>query len=634
VRYFTIGNYLLVSVLWGAILALYIRHTRLARRDDALVATLTSVLALDAFKSAVENLYFGILWTGEYGLGFQGIARVLSQPAMLVIPKLLNTLVALVVLTVVLRRWIPRELQDRRRRERERTALLGRLEASRAEGAAKEERWQLVLEGNADGIFDLDVGTGVAWLSPRFAETLGYTPAELGNLTLEAWLASVHPDDRARAAETFASVIAGEATPHELEVRERTKDDRYRTFVIRAAIVRGPDGRATRIVGSHTDVTDRRQAEAALAARERTESLGLLAGGIAHDVNNYLAVIRANVGVLQHRKAADPEILADIDSTVMRASELTARLLAYSGKGKFVVGPIDLSVLARDIVRLMRSSAGPEVEVDIEVSPALPLIVGDAAQIQQVVMNLFKNALDAVGAAGKVTVRTRLEHVTEPIRAIVNGEADAPPGDYVVLEIEDTGSGMSAETVARIFTPFFSTKSSGRGLGMSAVLGILRGHGAAMRIESALGTGTTFTVFFPSSGRADQGETAPRPAPGAPATAHEKRALVVDDEAMVRRATARVVGRLGFEVTTEGTGRGALARLAEQPFDLVLLDLTMPDLDGHAVLAEIRRLYPQTPVILMSGYTAEAAPMGPGVAFLQKPFAFEELERCLRGLAS
>jgi PAS domain S-box-containing protein len=631
VRYFTIGNYLLVSLLWGTIFALYVRHTRLARRDDALVATLTSVLALDAFKSAVENLYFGILWTGSYGLAFIGLSRVLSLPAALVIPKLLNTLVATIVLVVVLRRWIPRELEERRRDEDERSALLAKLEASLAETAAKEERWQLVLEGNADGIFDLDVATGAAWVSPRFAETLGYEHSELPTLTLDTWLANIHPDDRARAEETLRATISGERAPTELEVRERAKDGRHRTFVIRAAIVRDEKGKATRIVGSHTDVTARRQAEAELAARERTESLGLLAGGIAHDVNNHLAVIRANVGVLQHRKKLDEEVLSDIDLTVTRASELTSRLLAYSGKGKFVVGPIDLSGLARDLARLMKPES-PGVRVETAIAPELPSVVGDAAQVQQVAMNLFKNALDAVGKEGTVTIRTRREHVTEPIPAFASGEVAAPPGDYAVLEVEDTGVGMSEDTVTRMFTPFFSTKASGRGLGMSAVLGILRGHHAAMRIRTAPGRGTTFAVLFPCGEDALIAPATPKPA--AVSTAPRKRALVIDDEAMVRRATARIVERLGFEVTSEASGAKGLERLAERTYDLVLLDLTMPEIDGHAVLAELRKTHPHLPVILMSGYTSAAAEPGEHVAFLQKPFAFAELQARVRALGA
>jgi signal transduction histidine kinase len=450
---------------------------------------------------------------------------------------------------------------------------------------------------------------------------------------LETWLANIHPEDRARAEETLRATISGERTPTELEVRERAKDGRHRTFVIRAAIVRDQSGGATRIVGSHTDVTARRLAEAELAARERTESLGLLAGGIAHDVNNHLAVIRANLGVLQHRKTFDEEVVSDIDLTVTRASELTSRLLAYSGKGKFVVGPIDLSGLARDLARLMKPSQA-SVRVETSLAPELPKIVGDAAQVQQVAMNLFKNALDAVGDAGTVTIRTRREQVTEPIPGVASGELDAPPGDYAVLEVEDTGVGMSEETVRRMFTPFFSTKASGRGLGMSAVLGILRGHRAAMRIRTAPGAGTTFAVLFPCSEDAVSVTTTPRPAAASTEATPRKRALVIDDEAMVRRATGRIVERLGFEVTAEASGKSGLERLAERAYDLVLLDLTMPGMDGHAVLAELRRSHPDVPVVLMSGYASAASEPGEHVAFLQKPFAFAELQACVRALGA
>ncbi|NUP06610.1 MAG: response regulator [Polyangiaceae bacterium] len=643
-RYLTVANYVLVSLLWMTILVLYLRFRKMARSADPLVSTLAAVLALDAFRSALKNLFFGIVWTGNYGIAFTGASKVLSRPEVLVVPKLLNTGVAIAVLAIVVRRWLPAELRERRNRNEERARLVEKLEASLSETAIKEERWQLALRANRDGILDIDTKSGIAWVSPRYAETFGYSAEELPTLEFEAWKKLIHPDDRDEAVKGVEGILADASAPHVFEFRQRAKDGHYRTISFRAAAVRDEAGEATRLVASNTDVTERREAQAALAARQRTESLGLLAGGIAHDFNNLLAVMKVNLSLIRRFGVAPAATgpLEDLDGTVAHASELTSRLLAYSGRGRFVIAPVHLSALVQDLARLLGAAVPPNVHIETSFEETLPTVVADTAQIQQVVMNLLTNAIDAIGEKdGSIFVRTRIEQITEPIAGVAAGEPVRPPGRYVVVEVEDTGKGMTDETRSHMFEPFFSTKGTGRGLGMSAILGILRAHEAGMRVRTAPGQGTTFTVFIPLPEMAVEEvshETAPPPqvvSGHPPAAQHPVRcALVVDDDITVRRTVARIVQRIGYIVDEAADGTEAVAHLeeGERPYDLVLLDLTMPHLDGRAVHARLRARSPELPVVVMSGYGSEGAPVDERTTFVAKPFDARQLDAAIRAL--
>ena len=634
--YLTVVNYALLACLWTAILALYLRYRRIARNQDALVAVLAGVLALDAMKSAVENVFFGIVWAGNYGIAFPVLSRTLSQPVMLMLPKLLNTVVCITVLAVIVRRWIPTELRERRTRLVESQRLHARLEASLRETAANEQRWQLALDANQDGIWDWDVLKGVIWMSPRYEIQLGFAPGSSGLMSHLAWREQVHPEDRAATFAAVEAFVSGRSQKLDVEYRLRAADNSYRRILSRGAALRDATGQATRVVGSHADVTERREAEAALAARQRTESLGLLAGGIAHDFNNLLAVLQGNVSVVRAQVAKPSsdvrEALDDLDAAVARASDLTTRLLAYSGRGRFVVRPVDLTALGREMARLLGSSVPSNVRIDTAFESNLPAVEADAAQMQQLWINLFTNAVDAIGSArGTVTMRTRLEVTTQDTPPPIAGEPSIPPGRYVVVEVSDDGEGMTSETRSRMFDPFFTTKTRGRGLGMSAMLGILRAHRAGVRIVTAPGNGTTFTVLLPAGTGAPGVVPESLPSPSQRPSA-SRRVLLADDEPLLRTTLGRMLERLGFAVDVVSNGREAIERLdaAPTPFDLVLVDLTMPEVDGRGVLAHVREKWPALPVILMSGYTEEASSNVPHMMFLNKPFDARMLEESVR----
>jgi signal transduction histidine kinase len=386
---------------------------------------------------------------------------------------------------------------------------------------------------------------------------------------------------------------------------------------------------------------ERRNLEEQLRHAQKLESLGLLAGGVAHDFNNLLTGILGNASLVMEIVEADEAVrnmLQDIIRASERAADLTRQLLAYAGKGKFVISPIDVSALVRDISELLRSSVPRTVELSLHLHSGLPPIEGDASQIQQLVMNLILNAVEATGE------RPGIVRVTTSIREVRPGDPlgqlrpEPPaPGTYILVQVTDDGCGMSETIKSQIFDPFFTTKFTGRGLGLAAALGIVRGHKGAIGVESAEGLGSTFTVMLPAAGAAfapptvestHQAQTVQQNSPGA--------ILIIDDEDVVRRTARATLEHFGYTIFEAGDGRdGAdlFSRLHDR-VSAVLLDLTMPHMDGHDVWSYIRRVRPDMRVIISSGYE-EADAMkhfgeDPALLFLKKPYTATSLVRTVR----
>jgi signal transduction histidine kinase len=397
-------------------------------------------------------------------------------------------------------------------------------------------------------------------------------------------------------------------------------------------------GHLESIIGIATDITDRRQAEDALRQAQKLESLGVLAGGIAHDFNNLLTVVLGNLNLAQmHLPETAPArpYLANMEATVLRATELTKQMLAYSGRGHFVVRPHDLNAVVRDLTHLLVVSISKKVRLQLDLEATLPAIQADVAQLQQVVMNLVTNASDAIGdREGAIHVSTSAVVLDErALRAEYRVEAPVP-GRHVILEVEDTGCGMAPEVLERIFDPFFTTKATGRGLGLSAMLGILRGHGAGLNIASDVGRGSRFRLCFPAVTALVPLKALEDPAPGQ-GPAHGL-VLLVDDEERILQTTGLALEALGFQVIAAQDGLEALERFQEhrQELRLVLMDLTMPRMDGREALHAMRELDPSVPVVLSSGFSEkdslQAFPDGGPAAFLQKPYQLKDLRAAIQ----
>ena len=393
------------------------------------------------------------------------------------------------------------------------------------------------------------------------------------------------------------------------------------------------DGRIVGRVWSFRDVTDRLKAEdeqrrvdAQMQHVQKLESLGVLAGGIAHDFNNLLVGLLGHAGLaLMDAPPGSPvfERLKHIETGAMRAAELTNQMLAYSGKGHFVVQQLDLSLLVQEMAALLGSAVAKNATLVMDLAPELPSVRVDPAQLRQVVMNLITNASDAIGAQpGRIELTTSL---VTPTRADLDEfglTPDLDEGEYVCLQVRDSGCGMDEATRGRVFEPFFTTKFTGRGLGLAAVLGIIRGHQGAIKIASAPGQGTTFRVLLPAAG-------APAKAaldPSRRVAAARGHILVVDDEPSVRMIARECLRRAGFTVATANDGDEAIQALrqGEQRIDAVLLDLTMARMSGMETFRQLRALQPDIRVVLMSGYSDSGETdrdAAEGLAgFIQKPF--------------
>jgi PAS domain S-box-containing protein len=498
----------------------------------------------------------------------------------------------------------------------------------RAEAELREsaERLRLAQEAGRIGAFEWNLQTGVNTWAPQLEELYGLPAGSFGR-TQTAWENLLHPDDRAGVVERVNETLeTGE--PGEAEFRVVWPDGSVHWLTGRWQAFKDASGAPLRLTGVNIDITERKRAEDRLRQAQKLESLGLLAGGVAHDFNNLLVGVIGNASLAHEMLPPDHPatgLMETVVKTGEQAAHLTRQMLAYSGKGKFLVESLDLSALARDIIELVRPSIPKKVVVNLELDGALPAIEADRGQVQQILMNLAINAAEAIGShAGQVTVMTGTQVVDDDYLRRHPDAAELPPGRYVVLEVRDTGCGMDSAVKTKIFDPFFSTKFTGRGLGLAAVAGIVRGHKGAIVVTSAPGRGSTFSVLFPP---------AAQPAKEAPAAAPSHIAqgsgvvLVVDDEQIVRDMAQRVLERHGYTVLVADGGLAAIDILKRRPgkVDMVLLDLSMPGMSGEETLPELRKIRPEVKVLVSSGYSeSEAMIMFRGQrvsGFLQKPYS-------------
>lgn len=401
-----------------------------------------------------------------------------------------------------------------------------------------------------------------------------------------------------------------------------------------------PSGNAEVQVILRDITTDKRQEEAALQA-QKLESLGILAGGIAHDFNNLLTGMLAQSSLAKLKLAKGLVAIDNIDRAILsaeRASDLTRQLLAYAGKGKFQLGPLDINQLIRETTGLMQTALPSHAVLALHLDEQLPLIEADRGQIQQVVMNLFINGVEALGeAGGTITIATHCQRITD--RAMLQGYlvGNIQPGPYVRLQVMDSGIGMDQTVLSRIFDPFFSTKSKGHGLGLSATVGIIRTHQGALQVQSQLGHGTTFTILLPAlTGQVV--DTPPFAVSPLPAVTERRTVLVVDDDEAIREVASDILRDYGFNVVTAASGQEGIDhfRHLQSQIALVLLDMKMPGMNGKQTYHALREIEPNVKVLFMSGYSETEVTTqfgdGPAPPFLSKPYSADLLTQQVRQL--
>jgi PAS domain S-box-containing protein len=505
-----------------------------------------------------------------------------------------------------------------------------------------QERLKLVLEVGAHSLWEFDYETQVVRRDRAASGISGYSETELA-ADPGLYVSRVHPDDLHLLTEARLRTAQPGHDDLAYDYRIKNKQGEWRWISTRGKVIaRKPDGSALRAVGTNTDITLLKTQEAERAAlqakmldAQKLESLGVLAGGIAHDFNNLLAVILGNAGLaklgIPPKETDALHSVNHIEQAARRASALCRQMLAYAGHGPVAREQVNLPALITNTSELLRLSISKHASLTFDLKPDTPWVDADPSQIQQIVMNLVINASEAIGAKpGSIHLHAYRGPINPAELSDIVYRPERLTGDFAWLEVTDTGCGMSADTRTKIFEPFFTTKFAGRGLGLAAVLGIVRSHHGLFIVHSTPGAGSTFRIALPAAPPpAVFADAAPAPAPApAPDTCT---VLVADDEPSVLTMVKVALTRRGYDVVPARDGQEAVALFRAQPgaFGVVLLDLTMPVLDGEGALRAIRQFAPATRFLVMSGYSQQETlrrlrETGP-VEFLPKPFSTEEL---------
>lgn len=525
-----------------------------------------------------------------------------------------------------------------------------------AERAAAELERMIVDEALRDREFELEeaqllADTGSWTYDPVIRKAMwskgmfhiwGLDPA-LGMFSVEEQRKYIHPDDYPQFAAGLKEAVE-QGKPYSMEMRIIRPDGSERTVITICEPQRDASGKVVKLRGSNQDITERKRAEQEKRALElqlqhaqKLESLGVLAGGIAHDFNNILAIIVGHCSLAKWNPDRAEKSIPVIEQAAQRAAGLCRQMLAYAGKAQFVQSRFDLGGLVDEMVKMLKSSLPRNAAIKLDIPAEMPFISGDVGQIRQVVMNLIINASEAIGESqGEIRISlTKTEIGTGQPAKDHLGKAIAP-GWYNCLEVTDNGCGMDDETISRIFEPFYTTKFTGRGLGMSAVLGIINSHGGALQLFSQPGQGTTFKVYLPVQ---ISGEPEGDKSPDQEAVETWQGSgtiLLVEDEESIMSIAQSMLEMLGFRVVGACNGKEALALYRKNAvnIDLVITDIGMPVMDGYALFRELKELNPELPIIISSGLgdtmVTSKIPVDAIAGMIGKPYNLDQLRKTLK----
>jgi two-component system, cell cycle sensor histidine kinase and response regulator CckA len=463
---------------------------------------------------------------------------------------------------------------------------------------------------------------------------LSFTGSTMDQALGNAWSEMVHPEDREACYTRYSSSFDARRG-FQTECRLRRADGEYRWVLTTGAPRFDSSGTFAGFIGFCSDITDVKHAQEEAIARQKLEGLGVLAGGIAHDFNNLLGAILANSELALSDLPAGSSAYGEVESIKQvadRAAEIVRQMMAYAGQENPAFEPLDLSGLVKEMLQLLTISISKHARLVVDLPENLPAVQANATQIRQVVMNLITNASESLGEKEGV-----ISIALARANTLSDSTNNRPQNDYVRLRVTDTGQGMTKENQARIFDPFFTTKFAGRGLGLSAVQGIIRDHGGVINVVSALGQGSSFEVLLPSASEPARDAASAVASPSVDETERvEGMVLVVEDEDGLRDVVSKMLRKRGFSVVAASDGDEGvnLFRANQQEIDLVLLDLTLPGMTCREVCEEIRRMRPEVAVIITSAYSQDIARKALGgrqpFLFIRKPYGFGELTELLR----
>lgn len=515
--------------------------------------------------------------------------------------------------------------------EKSRAALLSVIEDEQQAGSQlreSEARFRELAE-NIDEVFWITdpLRQQVLYISPAYETIWQRTCASLCAAPSN-WLAAIHPDDRLRVMAAEACQVSGD---YDETYRILRPDGSVRWIHDRAFPVRDSQGLALRIVGTAKDITESKNLEAQYLRVQRMESIGTLAGGIAHDLNNVLTPILMSTGLLK-RQEQNPlrlSILTTIEDSAQRGADMVKQVLSFARGVDGQQLQVQTGRLLKEIEKIANETFLKNILVRCDVPPDLWVVRGDPIQLHQVLLNLCVNARDAMPNGGTLTLSASNFMLDEQYAAM---NIEASPGPHVRIAVGDNGTGMTPEVMERIFEPFFTTKELGKGtgLGLSTTTAIIKSHGGFMRVESKVGAGTQFQVYLPAQVESSVEDFNEAPAPEPPSCGHSELVLVVDDEDAVRQVTQQTLESFGYRVVLAADGIEAVSIYAarKQEIAVVITDMMMPVMDGPRMIQVLLRINPQVRIIAASGLHADAASMGVR-QFIPKPYTAETLLKTL-----
>lgn len=519
--------------------------------------------------------------------------------------------------------------------------LYNEIRRSRETLKISQERLKNILEATNDGFWDWSISRKELFISPAWAQLV--TGKENVSDFYELARKSIHKDDLPLIEPVFKNLPNTGNSSYEIEYRLHVSDNRMIWVEERGRVIEwSEDGKVNRLVGTFKDISAKKMAqheklklEAQINHVQRLESLGVMAGGVAHDFNNLLTTILGNAEMaILDSNDDSPALpcLKEIQLAAHRSSDLTRQLLNYSGGGKFTVENFSINSMIKETLELVRVSLSKKATLNLNLKEPLPMIEGDLSQIRQVLMNLIINASDSLEEnAGTVSIYTELADFDTHCVWLHQPETTAAMemARYVTLKVTDTGTGIEEKNLERIFEPFFSTKHTGRGLGLAAVVGIVKSHHGGLSVKSKLGHGTEFTIQFPVSKSASSESHKSKHATQQICKAVNDTIIVADDEKSLLLVLSKILKKEGYDVIPAENGAVAweLFRKHGKAVDLIILDTNMPEMSGIEVLEKVRKADASMPVILLSGYSespAKSENLAPD-AFIQKPFTRDEI---------
>jgi two-component system cell cycle sensor histidine kinase/response regulator CckA len=460
-----------------------------------------------------------------------------------------------------------------------------------------EERFRQLAESIQDVFWLTDLGKNqILYVSPGYQTIWGRSCNEL-YLYPGTWIEAVHPEDRERILQ--AATTKQMNGDYDEEYRIVRPDGSVRWIRDRAYPVANTAGEIDRVAGVARDITEQKELEARCLRAQRMESIGTLASGVAHDLNNILAPIMMSIPLLRNEMSAErrERIIAAIEKSVERGAEIVKQVLTFSRGARTEKGPLQVGDLIKEVTSFLRETFPRQIAIETSLTPDLWPVIGDATQLHQVLLNLCVNARDAMPDGGRLSLKATNLDLDANLAIML---PEATPGRHVLLEVSDTGAGMAPGLVQRIFEPFFTTKSGtqGTGLGLSMVNGITKSHGGFLKVVTHPGKGSTFQVYLPAAPEQD-GMTAVTAAHEDIPPGHGELILVVDDEANVRNAARVALEAFGYQVLLAADGIHALAILAQniRQIRLVVTDLSMPLMDGKVLISAIRRIARTIPIL-------------------------------------